>query len=121
MSLSWRIAPERVGIDFDHLDQLSEIIDAVAREGRYRLFPGAEDGGAAIFRIHFDTDFLQQVLVLAVTLRSGPRIRCGVCVWREASETSFRQRSDFFGEPLGIDEAWIEVKAARTSDLSAPK
>jgi hypothetical protein len=41
MSVSWRIAPEQVGIGFDHLDQLSEIIDAMTREGRYRLFPGA--------------------------------------------------------------------------------
>jgi hypothetical protein len=64
MSLRWRISPEQVGIGFDHLDQLSEIIDAVAGEGRYRLFPGTEDGEAAIFRIHIDTDFLQQVLVL---------------------------------------------------------
>ena len=65
MSLTWRIAPEQVGIGFDHLDELSETIDAVVREGRYRLFTGAEDGEAAVFRIHIDTDFLQQVLVLA--------------------------------------------------------
>jgi len=65
MSLTWCIAPEQVGISFDHLDELGEIIDAVVREGRYRLFPGTEDGEAAVFRIHIDTDFLQQVLVLA--------------------------------------------------------
>ena len=65
MSLTWRIVSEQVGIGFDHLDELSEIIDAVLREGRYRLFSGAEDGEAAVFRIHIDTDFLQQVLVLA--------------------------------------------------------
>jgi hypothetical protein len=28
------------------------------REGRYRLFTGTEDGEAAVFRIHIDTDFL---------------------------------------------------------------
>ena len=65
MSLTWRMVSEQVGIGFDHLDELSEIIDAVVREGRYRLFTGAEDGEAAVFRIHFDTDFLQQVLVFA--------------------------------------------------------
>ena len=65
MSLTWRIAPEQVGIGFDHFDELSEIIDAVVREGRYRLFTGAEDGEAAVSRIHIDTDFLQQVFVLA--------------------------------------------------------
>ena len=27
--------------------------------------PGPEDGEATVFRIHFDADFLQQVLVLA--------------------------------------------------------
>ena len=65
MSVRWRIAPEQVGIGFGHVDELSEIIDAVVREGRYRLFTRPEDGEAAVFRIHFDTDFLQQVLVLA--------------------------------------------------------
>jgi hypothetical protein len=33
MSLTWRIAPEQVGIGFDHLDQLREIVDAGVREG----------------------------------------------------------------------------------------
>jgi len=65
MSLAWRIAPEQTGIGFDHLDELSEIIDAVGREGRYRLFPGAENGEAAVLRVHIGTDFLQQILVLA--------------------------------------------------------
>ena len=65
MSLTGRIAPEQVGIGFDHLDERSEIIDAVGREGRRRLFPEAEDGETAVFGIHIDTDFLQQVLVLA--------------------------------------------------------
>lgn len=65
MSVRWRVAPEQVGIGFGHVDQLSEIIDAVAREGRYRLFPRPDDDEAAIFRIHIDTDFPQQVLVLA--------------------------------------------------------
>ena len=65
MSLAWRIVPEQVGIGFDHLDDLSEIIDAVVCEGRYCLFTGTEDGEAAVFRIHLDTDFLQQVFVLA--------------------------------------------------------
>ena len=48
MSLTWRIAPEQVGIGFDPLDELSEIIDAVVREGRYRLFTGTENGEAAV-------------------------------------------------------------------------
>jgi hypothetical protein len=63
MSLTWRIVPEQVGIGFDDLDELSEIVDAVLREGRYRLVAGAEDSEAAVFGIHIDTDFLQQVLV----------------------------------------------------------
>ncbi len=65
ISLAWRIALEQVGIGFNDLDEFGEIIDAVVREGRYCLFTGTEDGEAAVFRIHLDTDFLQQVFVLA--------------------------------------------------------
>jgi hypothetical protein len=65
MSLTWRIAPEQVGIGFDHLGEFSETIDAVVHEGRCRPFTGTEHGEAAVFRIHIDTDFLRQVLVLA--------------------------------------------------------
>ena len=65
MSLAWRIVPEQVGIGFDHLDELGEIVDAIVPESRYRLFTEVEDGEAAVFRIHLDTNFLQQVLVLA--------------------------------------------------------
>jgi hypothetical protein len=64
-SLTWRIAPEQVRIGFDHLDERSEIIDAVGREGRYRLFPGAENCEAAILGVHIDADLLQQVLVFS--------------------------------------------------------
>jgi hypothetical protein len=65
MLLAWRIAAEQIGIGFDHLDELSEIITAFVCEGGCRPFSGAEDGDAAVFRIHVDADFLQQVLVLA--------------------------------------------------------
>ena len=41
--------PEQVGIGFDDFDELSEIFDAVVREGRYRLFGGPEDGETAVF------------------------------------------------------------------------
>ena len=54
MSLTWRIAPEQLGIGFDHLDELSEIIDVIMREGHYRLFTGAEDGEATVFRVQID-------------------------------------------------------------------
>lgn len=63
MSLTWRIAPEQVGIGFDHLDEFSEIIDAVGREGRYQLFPGAENCEAAVLWVHIDADLLQQVFI----------------------------------------------------------
>jgi hypothetical protein len=56
---------KQVGIGFDDLDELSEIVDAVVREGRYRVVTGAEDSEATIFRIHVGTDFLRQVLVFA--------------------------------------------------------
>ena len=46
----WRVATEQVGIGFVHLDELSEIIDAEACEGRYRLVTGAKDGEAAVLR-----------------------------------------------------------------------
>jgi hypothetical protein len=49
MSLTWCIASERVRIGFDHLDELGEIVHATVREGRYRLFPWAEDGEAVSF------------------------------------------------------------------------
>jgi len=65
MSLAWRLVPEQVRIGFDHLDELGEIVDAVVGESRYCLFTGTEDGEAAVFRIHLDADFLQQVFVLA--------------------------------------------------------
>ena len=65
MSLTWRIAPEQVGIGFVDFDEFSEIIDAEVCEGRYRLFAGAEDDEATVFRVHFDADFMQPVLVLA--------------------------------------------------------
>jgi hypothetical protein len=65
MSLAGRIAPEQVGIGFDHLDELGEIVDAVVGESRYCLFIWVEDGEAAVFGIHLDADFLQQVFVLA--------------------------------------------------------
>src|SRR6266852_3944978 len=57
-SLTWRITLEQVRIGFDRLDERSEIIDAVGREGRYRLFPGAENGEAAVLRVHIDADLL---------------------------------------------------------------
>src|SRR3979490_3068984 len=65
MSLAWRITPEQTGIGFDHLDELSEIIDAVGREGRYRLFPGAENGEAAVFGEHVDRERVQPVFIFA--------------------------------------------------------
>ena len=58
MSLARRIVPEQFGVSSDYFDELSEIIDAVVREGRYWVFTGAKDGEAAVFRIHLDTDFL---------------------------------------------------------------
>lgn len=54
-----------MGIIFVHSDKLSEIIDTTIREGRYCLFTDAEDRETAVFRIHFDADFLQPILVLA--------------------------------------------------------
>ncbi len=65
MSLTWHKVPEQFGIGFYHLDDLSEIIDAVLREGGYRLFAWTEDGETPIFRIHLDADFMHQALVLA--------------------------------------------------------
>jgi hypothetical protein len=59
------VPSHQIWISFIDLDELSEIIDAVVREGRYCLFTGAEDGEAAVFGVHFDGDFLQPVLVLA--------------------------------------------------------
>ena len=56
---------QQAGVSFVDIDELCEVIDAEACEGRYGFFTGAEDGEAAVFRIHFDADFLQQVLVLA--------------------------------------------------------
>ena len=41
MSPALRIEPAQVGVGIDHFDELSEIIDAVAREGRYRFFARA--------------------------------------------------------------------------------
>jgi hypothetical protein len=64
-SLGWREAAKKAGVSFVDIDKLCEVIDAEACEGRYGFFTGAEDGEAAVFRIHFDADFLQQVLVLA--------------------------------------------------------
>jgi hypothetical protein len=54
MSLTWRIAPEQVGIGFVDFDEFCEIIDAEVCEDRYRLFAGAEDDEATVFRVHFD-------------------------------------------------------------------
>jgi hypothetical protein len=51
MSLTFRLAPQQFGIGFEHFDELREAVGAVGREGRYRLFPGAENGEAAVFRI----------------------------------------------------------------------
>ena len=65
MSLTWRIAPEQVGFGFVDFDEFSEIIDAEVCEGRYRLFAGAEDDETTVFRVHFDADVMQPVLVLA--------------------------------------------------------
>ena len=65
MSLTWRIAPEQARVGFIYFDELGEIIDAVVREGRYCFFAYAEDSEAAVFRIHFDADVTQPVLVLA--------------------------------------------------------
>src|ERR1017187_9741952 len=64
-SLWWRVAMEQVGVGFVHLDELDEIVDAGACEGRYRLFAGAEDGETAVFQVHFGADLVQPVLVLA--------------------------------------------------------
>ena len=36
-SLWWRVATEQIGVGFVHLDELDEIVDAGACEGRYRL------------------------------------------------------------------------------------
>jgi hypothetical protein len=62
MSLTWRIAPEQVGIGFVDFDELSEIVDAEVCEGRYRLFARAEHDEATVFRVHFDADVMQPVL-----------------------------------------------------------
>jgi hypothetical protein len=59
------MVPEQVGIGFVDLDEFSEIIDAEVCEGRYRLITGAEDGEAAVFRVHFGADLVQPILVLA--------------------------------------------------------
>lgn len=56
---------EQVGVGFVHLDELDEIVDAGACEGRYRIFTGTKNGETAVFRIHFDADLVQPVLVLA--------------------------------------------------------
>src|ERR1017187_479783 len=64
-SLWWRVAMEQVGVGFVHLDELDEIVDAGACEGRYRLFTEAKNGETAVFRVHFGADLLQPILVLA--------------------------------------------------------
>jgi hypothetical protein len=64
-SLWWRVAMEQVGVGFVHLDELDEIVDAGACEGRYRLFTEAKNGETAVFRVHFDADLVQPVLVFA--------------------------------------------------------
>ena len=64
-SLWWRVAMEQGGVGFVHLDELDEIVDAGACEGRYRLFTEAKNGETAVFRVHFGGDLLQPILVLA--------------------------------------------------------
>ena len=58
-------AGKQTGIGFIDLDELGEVIDAEACKGGCRFFAEAENSETTVFRIQYDADLVQPLLILA--------------------------------------------------------
>jgi hypothetical protein len=58
-------AGKQTGIGFIDLDELGEVIDAEACKGGCRFFAEAENSETTVFRIQYNADLVQPLLILA--------------------------------------------------------